>query len=176
MLQIKTVADVLTGIRFLLGPYIMWLGFHGGPAAIAAAALTLLISWATDLLDGPLARRAQRGIHTWIGDHDLAADVTVALGVWAYLALAGFIPLWPAVVYTLAGAAALWHSRSIHLGWALQALPYGLMIWTAWRVVPPYGLLLVAWVGFVLVATWPRFPQHTLPEFFSGMRELLRKR
>jgi hypothetical protein len=49
------------------------------------------------------------------------------------------------------------------------------MIWTAWRTVPTYGLLLVTWIGFVLVATWPRFPQQTLPEFLGGMRDLLRR-
>ena len=78
MVGIKTVADTLTSIRFLLGLYLIWLGFRGGPEAVAAAALTLLVAWATDVLDGPPARRDPRGIHTWIGDHDLEADVTVA--------------------------------------------------------------------------------------------------
>lgn len=176
MVRIKTVADTLTSIRFLLGLYLIWLGLRGGPEAVAAAALTLLVAWATDVLDGPLARRDPRGIQTWIGDHDLEADMTVALGVWAYLVLAGFLSFWLAVAYVVAAAAALWHFGSIHLAWGLQALPYGTMIWTAWRTVPTYGALLVAWVGFVLVATWPRFPQQTLPEFLGGMRNLLRRR
>jgi len=41
MLQAKTVADTLTGARFLLGLYLMWLGLRGGPEAITVAALTL---------------------------------------------------------------------------------------------------------------------------------------
>jgi len=41
--------------------------------------------------------------------------------------------------------------------------------------VPLDGLLLVAWIGFVLVATWPRFSQRTLPEFLGGMREFFRR-
>ena len=175
MVGIKTVADTLTSIRFLLGLYLIWLGLRGGPEAVAAAALTLLIAWATDVLDGPLARRDPRGIHTWIGDRDLEADLTVALGVWFYLALAGFLSPWLAAAYVLAAAAALWKFGSAHLAWGVQALPYGATIWTAWRIVPLYGMLLVAWIGLVLVATWPRFPRQTLPEFLGGMRDLLQR-
>jgi cardiolipin synthase len=175
MVGIKTIADTLTSIRFLLGLYLIWLGVRGGPEAVAVSALTLLVAWVTDALDGPLARRDPRGIQTWIGDHDLEADVTVALGVWTYLALAGFLSFWLAVAYAVAAAAALWHFGSIHLAWGVQALPYGTMIWTSWRTVPTYGLLLVVWIGFVLVATWPRFLQQTLPEFLGGMRNLLRR-
>jgi hypothetical protein len=142
---------------------------------MAAAVLTLLGAWITDVLDGPLARRDPRGIHTWIGDHDLEADLTVALGVWIYLALSGFLSPWLAGAYVLVVVAALYRFGSAHLAWGVQALPYGAMIWTAWRVVPPYGVLLVAWIGLVLVATWPRFPQHTLPEFLGGMRDLLQR-
>jgi len=175
MVGIKTLADMLTGARFLLGPYLVWMGLRGGPEVVTAAVLTLLVAWITDVLDGPLARRDPRGIHSWIGDHDLQADMTVALGVWVYLALAGFLSTWLAVAYVLAAAAALWHSGSLHLAWGVQALPYGAMIWTAWQVAPPYGLLLVAWIGLVLVATWPRFPHRVLPEFLAGMRDLFKR-
>ncbi|MCK4450453.1 MAG: hypothetical protein KAX26_07665 [Anaerolineae bacterium] len=80
MVGIKTVADTLTSVRFLLGLVLMWLGWEKGPEAIPSVTLTLLTAWVTDVLDGPLACRDPRGIHTWIGDHDLEADVTVALG------------------------------------------------------------------------------------------------
>lgn len=175
MLQAKTLADTLTGVRFLLGLYLLWLGLHRGPKAVATATLTLLVAWITDGLDGPLARRDPRGRRTWIGDHDLEADLTVALGAWAYLALAGFISLGLAVAYTAAGAAALWHFGSTSLAWGLQALPYGAMIWTAWRIVPTYGLLLVLWIALMVIVPWPRFPKQTIPEFLNGMRDLLRR-
>lgn len=175
MVGIKTLADMLTGARFLLGLYLVWLGLRGGPEVVTAAVLTLLVAWITDVLDGPLARRDPRDIHSWIGDHDLQADMTVALGVWVYLTLAGFLSAWLAVAYMLSAVAALWHFGSLHLAWGVQALPYGAMIWTAWRVAPPYGLLLVAWIGLVLVATWPRFPRRVLPEFLAGMRDLFQR-
>lgn len=176
MVRTKTLADVLTGVRSLLGLYLVWLGWQKGAEAIVSAALTLLGAWANDLLDGPLARRDPRGIRTWIGDHDLEADLAVALGAWAYLMLAGFLSPWLALAYVLAAAAALWRSGSAHLAWGAQALPYGAMIWTSWRMAPLYGLLLVAWIGLVVVVTWPRFPRHTLPAFLSGVRGLWRRR
>ena len=176
MVGIKALADTLTSVRFLLAFYLIWLGWQKGPQAVGSAALTLLIAWVTDVLDGPLARRDPRGIRTWIGDRDLEADLMVALGVWIYLTLAGFLSLWLAGLYLLVTAVALWRLGSDQLAWGLQALPYGAMIWTSWREAPAYGLLLVAWLGLVLVATWPRFPRQTVPEFLNGVRDLRRRR
>lgn len=176
MLQAKTLADTLTGARFLLGLYLLWLGMQKGSEALPTAALMLLVAWITDLLDGPLARRDLRRRHTWIGDHDLEADLAVALGTWLYLALAGFISFFLAAAYGAFGAAALWQFGSAPLAWGLQALPYGAMIWTALRHMPPYGLLLVTWVGLLVAITWPRFPQQMLPEFLNTMRNLRRRR
>ena len=102
--------------------------------------------------------------------------MTVALGVWAYLALAGFLQPWLALAYVLGAAVALWRFGSDPVAWGLQALPYVAMIWTALREVPVYGYLLVAWVVVVVVATWPRFPRQTLPRFLAGMRDLGHRR
>ncbi|MGQ9553711.1 MAG: CDP-alcohol phosphatidyltransferase family protein [Anaerolineae bacterium] len=168
----KTIADMLTGMRAILGLWLMWLGWQGGADAVNSASLTLLASWATDVLDGPAARSDPRHLRSWIGDHDLEADMLVALGVVIYLALAGFVSLWLAVVYLIMSAMALRHFGSVHLGWALQAPPYGAMIWTAWRVAPTYGAALVIWIIGVVVVTWPRFPKKVVPEFINGMRAL----
>jgi hypothetical protein len=123
-----------------------------------------------------LARRDSRDRQTWIGDHDLEADLAVAVGVWVYLALAGFISTRLALIYGVASAATLWHFASAPLAWGLQALPYGAMIWTSAQHVPPFGLLLLIFPGLVVVVTWPRFPQRVLPEFLNDMRDLLRRR
>jgi len=49
MLQAKTVADTLTGARFLMGLYLMWLGLRGGPEAMTIAVLMLLAAWISDV-------------------------------------------------------------------------------------------------------------------------------
>ena len=176
MVGIKILADTLTGMRVLLACYLVWLGWQKGPDALGSAAVTLWAAWLTDVLDGPLARRDPRGIHTWIGDHDLEADVAVALGVWIYVTLAGYLSPWLAGIYLVVAGVALHRFGSAHMAWGVQAVPYGFMIWTSWRQAPVFGLLLTAWIALVLVATWPRFPRHTLPEFLHGMRELWHRR
>ena len=172
MVGMKTVADMLTSLRVILGMCLVWLGWREGALTIRSAALALLVAWATDVLDGPAARSDRRGLRTWIGDHDLEADLFVALGVVIYLALAGFVSVWLAGAYLAMSAIALRCFGSVHLGWALQAPPYGAMIWTTWHVAPSYGLALVVWIAGVVVATWPRFPKRVVPEFLRGMRDL----
>jgi hypothetical protein len=149
----------------------MWLGLRGGAGAVGTATLTVLAAWISDVLDGSLARRDRRGLRTWIGNHDLEADLTVGLGTWVYLTLAGFISFWPAVAYGVAGGAVLWRFTSEPLAWGLQALPYGAMVWTACRVVPLYGLLLVIYVVVVLVATRSRVLGQ-MQAFIDTMRDL----
>ena len=176
MVSIKTLADVLTATRFGLAGVILWLGVTGGAGALPAAAVTLILAWLTDVLDGPLARRDPAGRRTWIGDRDLEVDTSVALAVLVYLTLSGYLTLKVAVGYGMVCAVLLWHFRSVHLGWAVQAPPYAGMIYVALRDAPRYGLLIVGYIALVIVATWPRFPQVVVPQFLEGMRNLGRVR
>jgi cardiolipin synthase len=173
----KPIADILTSVRALVGVLILWEGICCGAAALGAASLLLLLAWATDLMDGPLARHDPRHIQTWIGEHDLEADISVALGVWLFLGLGGYISLTIAIGYLALCAALLLATRSRHMGWAVQAIPYATIILVDLSMPQfrTYGILLVAWVIGVVIVTWPRFPQKTLPEFLNGMKNLGRK-
>jgi phosphatidylglycerophosphate synthase len=168
----KTLADILTAIRFCLAGFILWLGVKGGAEALPAAVTTLILAWITDLLDGPLARRDPSGRHTWIGDRDLEVDISVGLAVLAYLTLAGYLTLKATSAYVVVCAALLWHFRSAHLAWAVQAPPYAGMIYAAVRDAPRYGLMMVGYIALVIVATWPRFPERVVPQFLEGMRKI----
>ena len=66
----------------------------------------------------------------------------------------------------------LWHYRSQHVAWAIQALPYAAIIYTALRYALPYGLAAVGYILLMLIATWPRFLQVTIPQFFRGIGSL----
>jgi hypothetical protein len=134
--------------------------------------LTLLLAWVTDVLDGSLARRDPSGRQTWIGDQDLAVDMSVGMAVLAYLTLSGYLTLKATSAYVVVCAALLWCFRSIHLAWAVQAPPYAGMIYAAVRDRPKYGLMLISYVVLVVIATWPRFPKHVVPQFLEGMRKL----
>jgi len=172
--NVKYLADLLTGTRALLAFWLVWLGLNGGAERLAAASVALIAAWTTDILDGPLARRAPQTTQTWLGDHDLEVDVLVSLGVWSYLTLSGFIAPPLAVAYVLLCVALLWFARSAHVAWGVQALPYGTLLWTALQEARFYGLAMSAWVVGAVVATWPRFPNQTVPEFVKGIRDLWR--
>jgi phosphatidylglycerophosphate synthase len=176
MVSTKTLADVLTAARFCLAGFILWLGVKGGAEALSAAAVTLILAWITDVLDGPLARRDPSGRHTWIGDRDLEVDMFVGLAVLSYLTLAGYLTLKAAIGYVGVCAALMWHFRSLHLSWAVQAPPYAGMIYAALRDAPRYGQMIVGYVALVVIATWPRFPKRVVPQFLEGMRNLGRVR
>jgi len=163
MLRIKTVADTLTVIRVFLALWIFWLGITAGPSALSTV-VTLLM--------GPLARRDPVRQQTWIGDHDLEADLAVALGVLGYLSVSGYVAPATAMGYVLLGGLLMWYYRSPQLGWALQAPPYGGMLYVALRDALRHGLLAVGWIAFTVIVTWPRFPKETIPAFLRGMREL----
>jgi hypothetical protein len=124
------------------------------------------------LLDGPLARKDPSSRHTWIGDHDLETDMSVSLGGLAFFVLAGYLATWIAVSYVIICLILLWRFRSQELGWAVQAPPYAAMLFIRLRHAPIYGLAIVAYLILVIIATWPRFPQVTVPQFLSGMRNL----
>lgn len=172
MISTKTLADVLTASRFGLAWVLLWLGISRAAEGLPIAVVILVIAWTTDALDGPLARKDPSSKQTWIGDHDLETDISVSLGVLTFLVLGGYLVTWLAVSYVIICTFMLWRFRSIELAWAVQAPPYAAMLFIALLNAPIYGLAMVAYLVMVLVATWPRFPQVTLPQFFSGMQNL----
>ncbi|CUU05838.1 hypothetical protein JGI2_01308 [Candidatus Kryptobacter tengchongensis] len=173
-LGLKLAADILTTLRFLIGFYIVRFSYFEPQDGVSSASLLLWIAWVTDLLDGPISRLDPRKIQTWIGRHDLTADVMVSLGCWLFLVFSNLINPLIGFGYILLGAFLLWYFKSEYLAWALQALPYGLMILTALKYAFVYGILLIAWIIIVVIVTWPRFPKYTLPEFLRGMKALFK--
>lgn len=172
MISTKTVADVLTLIRLLIALFIFWLSLSGDPVALPTVVVAVVIGWATDLLDGPLARRGSSGRRTWIGDNDLGVDVTVALALLSYLTASGYVSAEVALAYLALCLTLLWRFRSRALAMACQAPPYGTMLYNALRYAPSYGALAVGWIALTVIGTWPRFPKVIVPEFLRGMREL----
>ncbi len=174
-LSLKFAADLLTTARFLIGLYIVRFSFYEISQGLAIASTLLWIAWVTDLLDGPISRLDPRKTQTWIGKHDLTADVTVSLGCWLFLTFSNLIPVWIGFGYILLSAFLLLYFKSEHLAWGLQAPPYGMMILNALKYAPTYGALLIVWIAIVVIVTWPRFPKYTLPEFLNGMKALFKR-
>lgn len=170
ILHTKPLADLLTLMRGILGIAIACLGMRG-KETLPLAGIFLLFAWISDLLDGPLARRDTDHPMTWIGNHDLLADMTVAGGVWMYLSFSGYIHAMLSIGITLFFLVVLWKTRSIHVTSAMQAISYGAMLFTCLQNAPSYGFLLIGWLVFLVIVTWPRFLQKA-DEFIKGMASL----
>lgn len=172
MLDVKTIADTLTGGRFLLALAIFWLGLKVGQPALPTVTLVLVLGWVSDLLDGALARRAPNRRRTWLGDNDLGVDVCVAVGLLCYLTFSNYVSPAIALSYVLITGALIWRFRSRALAMAAQAPVYAILLYLALRDARPYGALAVGYILLVTIVTWPRFPETVVPEFLQGMREL----
>lgn len=169
MIVAKQVADLITLSRLLLLFVFAWLGVTQGAEALPFAALLLLYSWTSDLLDGSIARRSRVYYHSWLGDHDLEVDMAVSIGVLIYLLTSGFISLPVGIVYALIWVAVFWHwglRRSP--GMLFQAPIYAGLIWVSLRDAFYYGVIQVFWVLGAVVITWPRFPREVVPGFLAG--------
>ena len=166
----KRVADLITGARLLLGASLAGLGLVRGAAALPTAVWLLLVNWAGDLVDGIIARSSRPYYHTWLGDHDLEVDMAVATALLAFLVGAGYVSPGVALLYLLAWSLVFWRMGLIRsLGMLAQAPVYGWFMWVAMQEAPQAIRWLLAWIGLVIVITWPRFPKEVIPGFLAGL-------
>lgn len=167
----KPLADLLTAGRALLGLCLAGLGMVQGAKALPTALLTVILSWLTDLLDGPLARRDPDLQTTWIGEHDPEADLAVSLGVAAYLVLSGYLPAWLGTVLVLV-TLGLWIFHSYQLAWPFYAVPYLILGIRAFQYAPFFGWLAAGYLLLTLITRWPRLRHEYLPQFFQAVGTL----
>jgi phosphatidylglycerophosphate synthase len=176
VLVAKQVADILTFVRAMVAFALAWLGISQGTAGLPVAAWLLLLSWTTDALDGPIARRSSVQYHTWLGDHDLQVDMAVAAGLLIYMLEAGYVNLLVGAAYTLLWVLFFWQHGVLRSPAMLFQAPIdGWFIYLALTYSPVHGWLIVTWIAVTVVATWPRFPDEVIPGFLEGMRLLKKK-
>lgn len=161
----RVLADGLTASRLVVA-----LALFGEPAP-AATVLLVAWAWASDAIDGPLARSAGRPGRLARFDHAADAAVGVAL-VW-HLGAVGFWPQLP----VLGGAVLLLIGWVLTQAFAVQmlllAVAYGGFLW--WLVtLRPWGWALPPVIALaVLAAEWQRFSRQLVPGFLRGWRNLL---
>jgi hypothetical protein len=177
MLVAKQVADLITLARVLIVPILIWLGVTEGHDSLPLAVWLMIADWTGDLFDGILARRSRRKYRTWIGDHDLEADMLVSFGLMIYLLIAGFVELPVVGSYLLFWALVFWR-WGFHrtLGMLIQAPIYLWFLVVSIRETPHTGLWILAWMVSVTVLTWPKFSEEIVPNFLDGMRAVFRTR
>lgn len=169
--RIRLLADLLTISRVLLAFLLAVIGLTRGADGLPLAVTVLLISWFTDLVDGPLARLAPPSPPSWIGRHDAEADLSTSLGVAAYLAFSGYMPRWLAVALVVL-MLGVWFLHSYQLAWPLYAIPYAVLAVVAFGAAPVWGRILVGYLFGTLVLRYRRLRSEFLPAFFHAVATL----
>ncbi len=173
MIVAKQIADLITFTRLGIAFLMVWLGISHGSDAFPFIIWLMLTDWVGDFLDGNLARRSSRKYNTWIGDHDLIVDMSVAAGLLIYLIAARFINPWIGWIYLVIWSSVfIWIGIPCSLGNLFQAPVYGYLLWIALTEAPHQGIWLIVWIITVVVITWPRFPHTVVPNFLLGFREI----
>ena len=169
MIALKYFADFLTFSRLLLAASLAWLGWSRGVEGLQLASLLMIASWVSDVIDGSLARRSRVSFITWIGNHDLYFDISVAVGLLIFMTAAGYINTSLSIIYILFWGVLFWRFGILSaLGKLFQTPIYAWFIFVTFRFAPIYGWMMMIFLLFVIGFTWPRFPQETVPGFLSG--------
>jgi len=168
----KKVPDLLTGSRGIIAVVISFLGLVG-PQALEAVILLIILGWTTDILDGRLARRYNKGA-TWIGEREFVFDMVMVFSGLCYLVMAGFIPLVPAAIYVVVAAVfiAYFRSKSVTMSFAFPVVTLPLIV--AYFNAPRAAIWFVAWICLAVLFDWRRFKGVVL-EFIANTKALAKR-
>jgi len=169
----KRLADLLTVSRFFMSLGIMTLGVLGGRETLSTVLMLVLLAWMTDVLDGPLARRACPPHATWIGEQDFPIDVFMVVALLSYLTAVGVVPWQGALVYLALATVSVLCLREQAVALAFMAPVDALLLYTGWRFAPAETRLVLLYLAAMLVLDWRRFC-YVVSVFIEGMRKLLR--
>ncbi len=163
----RLAADFLTLLRVILSAALVWIGLTEGAEGLTTAVAILLFAWFSDILDGPLARRAPSSEPSWIGAHDAEADMTMSLGVLGFLAFSVLLDARLAIGLGVV-IIVLWFI-SYPLAWPFYALPYVFLLRVTWQRSPTASLGILLYIGMALLARFGRMRHEYLPLFFENL-------
>lgn len=169
--RLKTIADILTFTRLVIGAMIIGVAFILGAEGLSLALLFLLLGWGTDTLDGQLARRAPDRRHSWIGDNDIVVDVLLSFSIMFFFTLGGYIPILLAVFCLLY----LFTVTFIFQGWTLYAIfigiSYGSVLIVSLLHSPRFFLVFMLYIAVMLITTWSHCWENIM-SFFTGFKSI----
>lgn len=166
------VPDILTASRGVIAALIIALGFLG-PRALGWVIFLTMIGWTTDILDGRLARRHDKG-PTWIGEHEFAFDMMMVFAALCYLVMAGFVPVLPAAIYVTVALLFIifFRSKSVTMSFAFPLVALPLVV--AYFRAPQAAYIYIAWIGLALIYDWRRFV-GVVREFLVNIKDLYKR-
>jgi phosphatidylglycerophosphate synthase len=161
--------DLLTASRGVIATVIVGLSLAGKGALDWVIVLTI-IGWTTDILDGRIARRQNKG-PSWVGEHEFAFDMIMVFSCLLYLVMAGFVPVLPAAIYVAVAALfiVLCQSKSVTMSFAFPLVVLPLFV--ACYEAPHAAYTYIAWIVLALIYDWRRF-FGVVREFITNMKRL----
>lgn len=173
------IPDWLTASRVLIALAIVAL-VPLGPEALGAVAGLLLLGWTTDMVDGRLARRYEKG-PSWWGEHDFQIDMIMVLASAIFLTATALVPAAVGVPYLcLAVPLSLYTLRARHflkfksitmlLAFPWVFLPFVIALFRA----PVAAFAGLVWMTVALIVDWRRF-LGVVGDFLSGARAYFRR-
>ncbi len=162
------LADALTVSRFFLSLLIIACALQGNARLLPLVILLVLAGWTTDVLDGNLARAAEPGRKTWVGDHEFLADLCLMYSSLLYFMSAGYLPFLPFFLYMLyaAAVAVIWMNMSYVM--AVSAPVAACAPIMAFIHATPLGWVFLGWIALHLTFNWGRFRQE-VRDFIRGV-------
>ncbi|MBC7222427.1 CDP-alcohol phosphatidyltransferase family protein [Candidatus Bipolaricaulota bacterium] len=175
----ECIPDWLTASRILIALAILAL-IPFGPRALDAVAALLLLGWTTDMVDGRLARRFEKG-PSWLGEHDFQIDMIMVLASAIFLTTTGLVPAEVGLPYIF-GALLIslytlrfrdflkFKSVTMLLAFPWVFTPFILALFHA-PVAAYAGLI---WMILALLFDWRRF-LGVVGDFLAGARAYFRR-
>lgn len=175
----ELLPDWLTASRVFIAIAILAL-IPIGPRALGVVAGLLLLGWTTDMVDGRLARRYDKG-PTWLGEHDFQIDMLMVLASAVFLVSTGLVPWEIGLPYIAAAVLiSLYTLRYRHF---LKFKSVTMLLAFPW-VFTPFIIALfrdplaayagLVWMILALVLDWRRF-LGVVGDFLAGARAYFRR-
>jgi hypothetical protein len=176
----EKLPDWLTASRGLIGLAIVGL-IPAGPRSLRSVVWLLLLGWTTDVLDGRLAHRVEKG-STWVGEHDFHFDMGMVLASAVYLVATGLVPRRVGVPYLAAAVplSLLAEGKARHF---LRFKSLTMLLACPWVFAPfilayqherSAAYVALAWTAVALLFDWRRFA-GVVGDFLAGARTYLRR-
>ncbi len=175
----ERIPDWLTASRVLIALAILAL-IPFGPRALNAVAGLLLLGWTTDMVDGRLARRFEKG-PSWLGEHDFQIDMVMVLASAIFLTATGLVPAEVGLPY-ICGALLIslytlrfrdflkFKSVTMLLAFPWVFTPFILALFYA----PAAAYAGLIWMILALLFDWRRF-LGVVGDFLAGARAYFRR-
>ena len=154
-LALRFIADLLTLFRVLCALFILLLGFMVGARALSTALITILCGWATDWVDGSIARSSGMP-QTWVGRAEFACDLTMVFAFFLFIVVAGLFPILPALALLLAAVMLVIMKPTENMVNIVAAPVFALPIAVSFAGGWVIGVCYVVFITSLIIVRWDR--------------------